>query len=599
MDTTIRVSGIDAVGSIPWGSHFCQFYQEEQDLVETLVPYFTAGLAANECCLWVTSEAFDTEKAKRQLARAVPHLHEHLSSGQLEIVSINDWYQGSGGFDPDQVLHSWLEREAVARERGFSGLRLTGDTSWVDRSGWDEFMAYESRVNGAFNRRHLVALCTYCLDNCSPSDVLDVCRHHQFALTRRGGEWDLLESSSLKVAKDRLLCLNNELEERVAARTAALDAALHARDEFLAMLGHELRNPLAPIRTAAEVIEKFAPEGSVVASSAAILTRQASHLTRLVNDLLDVARVTQGQIQIDKAPVSLAEVIETAVEQSRNLIDQRSHSLAVAVPSRAVHVHADATRLAQVFGNLLTNAAKYTPDGGEVSIGAQVRDGIATISVRDSGAGIPDTMLESIFDLFTQLPRSLARSDGGLGIGLTLARRIVDMHGGTIVAQSAGPDQGSTFIVRIPVCDAPAPAKMPVRAPAEAGMAGTRLLIVDDNIDARDVMATLMALQGHDVAVAHDGASAVEQAGAFAPGVVILDIGLPDMSGYEAAGRIRALGLSPAPKLVALTGYGQPGDVELARAAGFDAHLLKPVAFKDVLATVVRLAHGSGDSLLQ
>ncbi|MCC2974108.1 MEDS domain-containing protein [Massilia sp. IC2-476] len=589
MSDTIRASGIDAVGDIPWGSHFCQFYREEQDLVETLVPFFTTGLAANESCLWVTSKALDADKAKSLLSRAVPDLNGYLRSGQLEVVSISDWYQASNGFEQDEVLASWLEREARSHEQGFAGLRLTGDTSWVERSGWDDFMAYESRVNGAFNRRKLVALCTYCLDNCSPSDVLDVCRHHQFALARRDGDWELLESSSLKVAKDRLLRMNGELEERVAARTAALNQALHARDEFLAMLGHELRNPLAPIRSAAELIQTAAPAGSAIADSAAVLTRQAGHLTRLVNDLLDAARVTQGQIQIERAPVSLAGIIDTAVEQSRALIDQRGHSLSVGVPGRAVHVHADATRLAQVFGNLLNNAAKYTPDGGEVSIGAQVRDGMATIRVTDNGTGIPAPMLDSIFDLFTQLPRSLARSDGGLGVGLTLARRIVDMHEGTISAESAGSDQGSTFTVRIPVCEAPGQARSAAPEPRHTGLPGRRILVVDDNGDAREMMASLISLHGHEVSTAEDGASAVEQARLLAPDLVIMDIGLPDMDGYEAARRIRSLGLSTAPRLVALTGYGQPSDLALAQAAGFDAHLLKPAAFEDVMATVVRL----------
>lgn len=589
MSNMIRASGIDAVGDIPWGSHFCQFYRSEQDLIETLVPYFEAGLAANESCLWVTSEALEADKAKRLLGEAVPGLQNYLDSGQLEIVSIHDWYQAGSGFDPDEVLASWLEREARSRRQGFAGLRLTGDTSWVERSGWDEFMAYESKVTGAFDRRNLVALCTYCLDNCNATDVLDVCSHHQFALARRDAGWELLESSSLKVAKDRLLRLNGELEERVAARTSALNAALHARDEFLAMLGHELRNPLAPIRSAAEVIRNFAPEGSVIASSASILTRQAGHLTRLVDDLLDAARVTQGHIQLDQAAVSLADVIETAVEQSRALVDQRGHALAVALPSRAVHVHADATRLAQVFGNLLNNAAKYTPDGGDVAIGARVQDGTATITVRDNGTGIPDAMLDSVFDLFTQVPRSLARSDGGLGIGLTLARRIVEMHGGTISAHSDGPDQGSTFTVRLAVCEAPSSVRNTVSEQVEARPDATRLLIVDDNADAREVMATLLSLHGHDVSTADDGAAAIAQVAESAPHVVILDIGLPDMDGYEVARRIRALDMAPAPRLIALTGYGQPADIALAHAAGFDAHLLKPASFDDVLGAIVRL----------
>ncbi|WP_051971789.1 MEDS domain-containing protein [Massilia sp. 9096] len=589
MTSTIRTSGIDAVGDIPWGSHFCQFYQQEQDLVETLVPYFTAGLAANEACLWVTPLTFDTDKARRLLAESVPDLDAYLSSGQMQIVSMGDWYQASSGFEPEQVLASWLEREARCREQGFVGLRLTGDTSWVEGSGWDEFMAYESQVNDAFNRRNLVALCTYSLDKCNPSDVLDVCRHHQFALARRDGEWELLESSALKVAKDRLIQLNSELEERVEVRTAALNAALHARDEFLAMLGHELRNPLAPIRTAAEVIHTCAPEGSVIATSAAILTRQANHLTRLVDDLLDAARVTQGQIQLERKPVSLADVIDTAVEQSRVLIDQRGHALSVAVPNRAVHVHADATRLAQVFGNLLNNAAKYTPDGGDVAIGAKIKDGIATITVKDNGTGIPGPMLDAVFDLFTQLPRSLARADGGLGIGLTLARRIVDMHEGSIEAFSEGADTGSVFTVRLAVCDAPGAADGIAAKTISNTAPASRILIVDDNADAREAMATMMSLHGHEVATADDGLTGIDKVKSMRPDLVVLDIGLPDMSGYDVARQLRALDLSPAPRLIALTGYGQASDRALSKEAGFDAHLLKPATFEDVLSTLARL----------
>lgn len=449
MDHAQRNSGIPAVGSISWGAHFCQFYRDEADLVETLIPFFKAGLDANEACLWITPNSLDSERAMALLRVQVPDLDHRVAAGQLEIVPIGSWYSPGDTFDAGAVLDGWIERENRARARGFEGLRLSGDTLWVERSGWDDFMDYERRVNGAFRSLRLVALCTYCADTCSASDVIDVCCHHEFALARRQGVWQLLESSSLKVAKQDLVRLNAELEGRVVERTSDLNAALRARDEFLAMLGHELRNPLAPIRTASEFIQKASAADSAIGKSSEILNRQVSHLSRLVDDLLDVARITQGHVQIEPREVALASVIQVAVEQTRPLFSQRRHAFSADLREADVLVVADATRLAQVFGNLLHNAAKYTPDGGTVTLRAAVEDGRVVVRVRDSGSGIPSEQLGSIFELFSQLPRSLARSDGGLGIGLTLAKRVVEAHGGSIEARSDGLDKGSEFVVRL------------------------------------------------------------------------------------------------------------------------------------------------------
>jgi signal transduction histidine kinase len=438
------------VGDIPWGTHFCQFYGTAADLADTLVPYFDAGLRSNEACLWVTGDRLQAETAESLLIDAVPEFKKHFSEKQMEIVPVKDWYLPDGEFDADAVLQRWIDHEAESRRQGFRGLRLAADTLWVDRSGWDTFMDYEKKVNQSFRRYNLIGLCTYCLEKCTAEDVVDVCCNHQFALARRRGEWESLESSSLKIAKEQLMRQNVELEQRVEARTAELNSAIRARDEFLAMLGHELRNPLAPIVNASQLIQAQTPAGSSISRSAAIVSRQARHMSRLVGDLLDVSRITQGQFRLELAEVPLAEVIEQAVEQCRPLIDQRQHSLSVSWPSRSVKVNADPVRLAQVFANLLQNAAKYTPNGGFVSIGTDVQDGAVSVSVRDTGSGIPPALLESIFELFAQLPRSLARSDGGLGIGLTLVRRLTEMHGGSVSASSAGPAAGSEFKVTLP-----------------------------------------------------------------------------------------------------------------------------------------------------
>ncbi|MEN3363629.1 MAG: hypothetical protein V7606_903, partial [Burkholderiales bacterium] len=567
---------------ISWGTHFCQFYRTKEDLAETLVPYFEAGLKANESCLWVTSERLEADVAEELMVSAVPDFKRYLSSGQMQILSIRDWYLPGQTFSADEVLQGWVDREAESKAKGFSGLRLTGDTFWVERSGWNDFMEYENQVNHAFRRYNLVALCTYCMDKCSAQDVIDVCCHHQFALTRRKENWELLESSSLKIAKENLHQLNMELESRVAGRTAELNNALRARDEFLAMLGHELRNPLAPISTATEIIRTLTPPDSPISPAAAILDRQVGHMTRLVDDLLDVGRITQGQIHLNRSVISLSEVIEQAVELSRPLIDLRGHSLAVSLPSRHVKVNADASRLAQVFGNLLHNAAKYTPDGGNVSVGAQLEGEFVAVTVRDTGSGIPKEMLGSIFDLFTQLPRSLARSDGGLGIGLTLVKRITEMHEGEVMASSVG--MGATFTVRLPLAEVQASEpdssqKRSIKMP----LTGRRVVVIDDNHDANRTLTMLLEIAGHDVASAFDGSSGLQLIKSFEPEVVVLDIGLPDANGYEVARQLRADKTMQDLYIIALTGYGNDGDVVQAREAGFDAHLLKPTRMNDVL----------------
>jgi two-component system CheB/CheR fusion protein len=301
--------------------------------------------------------------------------------------------------------------------------------------------------------------------------------------------------------------------------------------------------------------------------------------------LLDIGRITQGQIKLDIQPVSVSEVMEQALELSRPIIDQRGHSLSVSLPSRHVKVNADATRLAQVFGNLLHNAAKYTPDGGSVTMSAKVGKESIAVSVRDNGSGIPEAMLSSIFDLFTQLPRSLARSDGGLGIGLTLVKRITEMHHGTVDVSSDGIGQGSEFTIRLPLAATPTVtvADAGISGPATPFGAACRVLIVDDNRDSNTSFGDLLKIVGHEVACAYDGEHGLRLVKSFMPAAILLDIGLPEVDGYEVARRLKA---DPATRhiyVIALTGYGMPGDIIRAREAGFDAHLLKPARLEEVL----------------
>ncbi len=379
------------------------------------------------------------------------------------------------------------------------------------------------------------------------------------------------------------------LAEELASRAAiAIDNARLYRDvqeadrrknEFLAMLAHELRNPLAPIRNAVQILRLRGPMQPELQDVRDMIERQVQHLVRLVDDLLDVSRITRGKIQLQMEPVDVAAVVGRAVETSRPLLDARKHQLSVSLPTESLRVQADPVRLGQVLSNLLNNAAKYTEEGGRIWLSAEREGKEILLRVRDTGVGIPPHMLASVFDLFTQVDRSLDRSEGGLGIGLTLVRRLVELHAGSVQAFSAGPNQGSEFVVRLPALTAE---PFPRMSSNGAGMPSAestqhRILVVDDNVDAADSLALLLHLAGHEVRVCHDGPAAVAAAQDFHPDIVLLDIGLPGMDGYEVARRLREQEALAEALLVALTGYGQEEDLRRSQEAGFDHHLVKPV----------------------
>jgi len=370
--------------------------------------------------------------------------------------------------------------------------------------------------------------------------------------------------------------LQSEIVERRAAE-AELQEANQRKDEFLAMLSHELRNPLAPIRNALEVIRRIAPPDPKFNWAGDVMDRQVRHLTRLVEELLDVARISQGKIQLNKEPIDLAAVIAQSVETAQPFIDARGHTLTVRLPDTPVWLQGDFARLSQVVSNLLHNAAKYSEDGGRIHLELSVDDGQALIVVRDNGIGIDAALLPRIFDLFQQGSRSLDRMQGGLGVGLTLARRLVELHGGRVEAHSEGARKGAEFRVSIPcVSIVRSGGDEPVEAPAVPPVLGRRILIVDDNQDAAESIAQYLQLEGHEVKTVGDGVQALACVPVFAPQIVILDIGLPILSGYEVAQRMRTMPATQHALLVALTGYGQKEDQLRAMEAGFDRHFVKP-----------------------
>ncbi len=374
--------------------------------------------------------------------------------------------------------------------------------------------------------------------------------------------------------------------ERVRA-TEALHEADRRKNEFLAILAHELRNPLAPMRNGLQLMKLAAGDGAAMVKVRDMMERQVQQMSHLVNDLLDIARITSGNLDLKRQRLELASVVAAAVETSMPLIDAGAHVLAVELPETPLPLDADPLRVAQVLGNVLNNAAKYTPRGGRIALSARRDGAMAAIAISDSGIGIPESARANVFEMFAQVGDSLGRAQGGLGIGLSLSRRLIELHGGSIVLEESTP-HGSTFVIRLPLAESAAPtAGTPLAAGTDAanGTAPLRVLVVDDNHDAADMLAALIGAVGHDSTVANSGAAALSVLPSLQPDIVFLDIGMPGMNGYEVAQQLRAMPALTQPVLVALTGWGEDKDRARTSAAGFDHHLIKPAD----LGTVERL----------
>lgn len=403
---------------------------------------------------------------------------------------------------------------------------------------------------------------------------------------RHENQVTLLNNNLEKMVQERtqeLISSNQRLEREIHDRKhveAALRDGDRRKDEFLATLAHELRNPLAPIRNAVELL-KLQPDR--VEQVHELINRQLYHLTHLVDDLLDVARITSGQIKLKKTIIDMRDIVKQATETLLPLLESRGHQLVVSMPQHPLPLEADPVRLTQVIGNLLDNAAKYTERGGRIELSVEQVEGDAVVTVRDTGIGIAAEMLPRIFDLFAQGDRSANLAQGGLGLGLTLVRRLVEMHGGSVKARSDGIGLGSQFIVRFPLLSdsarrEPLPASLEERHACQS----QRVLVVDDNPDSADSLKLLLQAVGYEVHAVYSGKAALEDADLFVPEIVVMDIGMPGMSGYEAAQRLREKYPPEQMVLIAVSGYGQEQDRRHSRLAGFDHHLLKPVDFQEL-----------------
>lgn len=380
-------------------------------------------------------------------------------------------------------------------------------------------------------------------------------------------------NANLLSAQEELRKSNEGLESRVRERTLALEEMSRRKDEFLATLSHELRNPLAPICASIYILNRVDPASPQARRATEVIERQTQHVTRLVDDLLDLTRIARGKIELHREDVNLAELVIRTVEDHRSIFKRLGVGVTTDVPPVAVHAHVDRTRMAQVIGNLLQNAAKFTPAGGNTTVTLRAVEGHAELRVSDTGTGIAPELFPVLFEPFSQGDRSLARTTGGLGLGLSLVRDIVEMHGGTVQVESGGLNKGSTFIVRLPLHSAEIAREEPDGI--TRGQTSRRhVLVVDDNHDAADMLAQLVNMFGHSAEVAYDGPSAIEKARIHPPDVVLCDLGLPGMSGYELARLLRAQHKDL--RLIAVSGYAQPQDVAKASSAGFNGHVAKP-----------------------
>jgi signal transduction histidine kinase/DNA-binding response OmpR family regulator len=396
------------------------------------------------------------------------------------------------------------------------------------------------------------------------------------------------DNSQLYNTLKREMARSKEAEEK-------LQQANRRKDEFLAMLSHELRNPLAPIRSAAEIMRKVAPDDARISWAREVVERQVTHMAQIVDDLLDVSRITQGKITLQRQPVELAKVLFHSIDTARSQLEAKQHKLSVNIPPAPIWLQGDFARLAQVFGNLLHNAAKYTSDGGRIEVNVSAGPGTVVVAVRDNGIGIDPGLLPHVFEPFTQGQRTLDRSQGGLGVGLAVVERLVALHEGQVEVSSGGIGRGAEFRVTLP-CISEVKQGVSAAGVEQVVMQSPRrrVLVIDDNDDAAEAIAVFLRLEGHDVQTANDGPQALACAEIFAPDVAVVDIGLPGMDGYEIARRFAKRGI---PLLIALTGYGQSEDRQRAKAAGFHHHFVKPADPREITAVIRKHAEVvAGDS---
>jgi signal transduction histidine kinase/ActR/RegA family two-component response regulator len=594
----------------PHHDHLVHFYADSAFPGASVVDFLWAGLSAGESAVIVATPEHRAT-LRRGLAErgAVDALERSGQLGQLDARTVTDTFMA--GDLPDsarfrRVVGDCVDQAAAAAPSG--RVRAYGECAVIlaAEHKMPAVLAVEQLWNEMLSTRRCALYCAYPMQLFAQESLaapfLQVCDAHAAVIPMSDANHAPgSHGRYMAVLEQQARALETQIAERRSAerrlvevdrqRSEALRRLAEAdrhKDEFLALLGHELRNPLAPITTALELMDQRSDP--CCRRERAVLRRQVEHMKRLVDDLMDVSRVTRGKIELRSEVLELSAVVAHAVEMASPLLEQRGHRLSTAVPE-GLRIHADPFRLCQIVSNLLTNAATYTDRGGRVTLAARREGDAVVLDVTDSGHGIEPALLPHLFELFVQGDRALDRAQGGLGLGLPLARMLAELHGGTLAARSEGPERGSTFSLRLPLAQAEV---TPPAAVVAAVPRGRRVLVVDDNRDAADLLASLLKESGYEVTVAYDGPEAVAAAARAVPDVALLDLGLPGMDGYELAERLQATRAGAPLQLIALSGYGLDADRSRSRAVGFDIHLVKPVALDTLLRTLEAQAGKAG-----
>jgi signal transduction histidine kinase/ActR/RegA family two-component response regulator len=591
------------IGRLRQGDHLCLIYDSSVEKLAALVPFLRTGLAKGERSLFLGGLPSCRAIELTLGSEGIP-VGREIDRGALVVLSDRDSWLDQGRFDPNSFKDLLRRAEQQAMDDGFSGLRVTWDVAWLleDVPGAERWIAFEAGLNAFLAGSRTAALCRYPRSRSSAALLEDVLRTHPLALLGHQVcpnafyeppemvvghstpdervDWMIAQVRRARVNEEKL----EDLSLRLAQKGAALERADRAKEELLAMLAHELRNPLGTISNAIQVLRLKGEGDETWHRAIDAAERQVLHQALLVDDLLETSRVTRGEVELHCEALDLAELVRETVEGYRDTLIHAGLELDLELPDGPLPVQGDRLRLSQALANLLHNACKFTPPGGRVTVRARrAGDGRIELSVRDTGQGIAPEVLPHIFEVFSQADRSLDRAQGGLGVGLAVVKGLVEMHGGEAHAASEGLGRGSEITLLLPLdqgasLTAPAPdlTEAPILADTP-NAAHRRILVVEDNPDAAATLRDFLELSGHEVETANSGADGVQAAREFHPEVVLCDLGLPGMDGYQVAAALRRDPETASAKLIAVTGYGREEDRRKSKEAGFDLHLTKPV----------------------
>jgi signal transduction histidine kinase/ActR/RegA family two-component response regulator len=576
------------------GDHLCLIYDRAAERMAALVPFLKRGLAAGERCLYLADDT-TTDLAEEALLSEGIDVDRERERGALVLLTRRDGFLRDGRFDPGAMTDLLRQAEQEALDDGFAGLRVASEMSWClgHAPGSERFLEYEALLNRFLDGSRSIGLCQYDRSRFTPQVVYDILHTHPFAVLGEDvcpnvfyeppemvlGPTTVDERVDWMIAQLRQARANErkleDLSRRLAQQRGALERADRAKEEFLGMLAHELRNPLGTISNAIEVLRIKGGGDETWTRAIDAAERQVHRQALLVDDLLEASRVTRGQVELHCERLDLAELVRQVGEEYRATLDEGQRTLFLQGTDEPLPVWGDRQRLLQALSNLLENAFKFTSPGGSIRVRAgRAAQGRAEVAIKDSGSGIAADVLPYVFEVFSQAEQSLDRSLGGLGVGLAVVKGLIDLHGGEVTARSEGEGKGSEFTLSLPLTS-----RVPVHPSEEpiVALEGRRILVVEDNPDAAATLRDFLELSGHEVELASSGADGVLAARLFHPEVVLCDIGLPGMDGFEVAAELRRDPSTADAQLIAVTGYGREEDRRRSKAAGFDLHLTKPV----------------------